>query len=227
MYNRVIIFLLLYVLAGLTMVGTLPVLAQVQKPVVVIDPAHGGEDTGCIGVDKVAEKDITLALAKRLKQELNSSGTCQVVLTREGDETLSVEQRKKKITEINPAAVVSIHANAGFGKTATGFELYYPGLGEKPSNHEKSKPDAKQVKNLNDTVKLAHLIRKSLDTLYPKQGRGLREADVVLLDGLTVPAVVVEIGFLTTAEEKKRLSDEKTRARIARAMAEAIETYFR
>ena len=227
MNNRAISMTLLYVLAGLTLFGTLPALAQAQKPVVVIDPAHGGEDTGCIGIDKVVEKDITLAMAKRLKQELNSSGTCRVVLTREGDETLSVEQRKKIITDFKPAAVVSIHANAGFGKTATGFELYYPGLGAKPSDRAKGKTEASEVKTLNDTVKLAHLIRKSLDALYPKQGRGLREADVVLLEGLKVPAVVVQIGFLTTPQDKKKVSDEKTRGSIARAMAQAVEAYFR
>ena len=222
-------YLLLVMIAGLSLIGAVPVEAQSPKPVVVVDPAHGGEDFGAVGIDKVAEKDITLVLAKRLQQELQRGGACEVILTRDTDQTVSVEQRRQRIEALKPAIVLSLHANAGFGKVASGFELYYPGLGATTSSSSKtiSKVEAASVKLLNDTVKFAHLLRKNLDAVFPRQGRGLREADLVLMEGLNVPVVSVEIGFLTTPDEKKKLSDEKIRTRIVRALADAVEAYFR
>lgn len=202
--------------------------AQTAKHLVVIDPAHGGDDAGVIGVDKVAEKDLTLAIALALVKELSSSGNLEVVLTRNSDQTLSVAERRKNVEKIKPELILSLHVNGGFGKNSSGFELYYPGFKDIPAPKQGKKAVSTSVGNqhLNDTVKLARLVQKNLDALFPRKGRGLREADVPLADGLALPVLVVELGFATNPDEKKKLTGVKTQAEIAKALAKSINSFF-
>lgn len=201
--------------------------AQTARHIVVIDPAHGGDDKGVLGVDGTVEKDVTLAIALALKKELAKGGDVEALLTRNTDQTLSLDERKKIILKTNPALVLSLHANAGFGKTATGFELYYPGFA-KAVAAKKTVPASGSPDNrhLNDTVKLAHLVQKNLDSLFPRQGRGLREAGIPLAEGLKLPVLVVELGFLTNSDAKKKLISGKTQAEIAGALAKSIRGFF-
>ena len=202
--------------------------AQTAKHMVVVDPAHGGEDTGVLSIDKVAEKDLTLAIAFALQKELANEGNIEVVLTRNSDKTLHGDERKKNIVKQNPALVLSLHANGGFGRNASGFELYYPGF----KGVDVSKKAAKgsvvtpSNKHLNDTVKLAHLVQRNLDSLFPRKGRGLREAVVPLADGLSIPVLVVELGFATNPDDKKKLASGKTQTLISRALAKSIKSFF-
>lgn len=203
--------------------------AQTAKHLIVIDPAHGGEDSGVMGVDKVAEKDLTLAIALELKKELSREGNLEVVLTRDSDKTVSLEDRKKNIIKRNPAMVLSLHINAGFGKNASGFELYYPGFnqdGDTSKKAAKGTAGGPDNKYLNDTVKMARLVQRNLDSLFPRKGRGLREASVPLSEGLTVPVLTVELGFATNPEEKKKLESGKTQKEIARMLAKSIKSFF-
>src|SRR4030042_6223338 len=93
-----------------------------EKYLIVIDPAHGGKDTGVKIKDKVYEKDITLAIALALQKELVKEGNIQVILTRDSDIDISLEERKKMVEKINPGFLLSLHINSGFGKKASGFE---------------------------------------------------------------------------------------------------------
>ncbi len=198
--------------------------AQTAKHIVVIDAAHGGDDAGVLGVDGAAEKDVTLAIALALQKELAKGGNVEALLTRNTDRTLSLEERKKIILKTNPALVLSLHANAGFGKTATGFELYYPGFAKAGAANKTAA--AQDNRHLNDTVKLARLVQKNLDSLFPRQGRGLREAGVPLAEGLALPVLVVELGFITNADGKKKLTSAKAQAEIAGALAKSIKGFF-
>ena len=203
-----------------------PGTAQTAKHIVVIDAAHGGDDAGVLGVDGAAEKDVTLAIALALQKELAKGGNMEVALTRNTDRTLSLDERKKAISKINPALVLSLHANGGFGKNATGFELYYPGFSKAGAANKTAKAAAPDYGYLNDTVKLARLVQKNLDSLFPRQRRGLREAGIPLAEGLAVPVLVVEIGFITNADGKKKLTSVKTQAEIAGALAKSIQAFF-
>ncbi len=202
--------------------------AQTVKHVVVIDPAHGGSDSGVLGVDKEAEKDLTLAIALELKKELARDGNLEVIMTRDADKTVSLEERKKDILKRNPALVLSLHINAGFGKNSSGFELYYPGFKDAGASDKNSKKTAGNsgTKYLNDTVKLAQLVQRNLDGLFPRKGRGLREAPVPLAEGMTVPVLIVELGFATNPDEKKKLESGKTQKDIARVLAKSIRSFF-
>jgi len=203
--------------------------AQTPKQIVVIDPAHGGDDKGSIGIDKVAEKDLTLAIALALQKELAREKNIEVVLTRASDKTLSLDERKKNIKKIKPtpALVLSLHINAGFGRNASGFELYYPGFKEgSPLKKDAKGTVVADNQQLNDTVKLARLVEKNLDSIFPRKRRGLREAGVPLAEGLSVPVLIVELGFATNPDEKKKLASGKTQAEIAKALAKSIKSFF-
>jgi N-acetylmuramoyl-L-alanine amidase len=209
--------------------GALPVLAAGEKHVIVIDPSHGGQDTGVKIKDKVDEKDITLIIASALQKELAQENNLQIILTRDSDRELSLEERKKIVEKIKPNFFLSIHINSGFGKTASGFELYYPGFKDMMERKTTVNVSARQVKNryLNDSVRMSHLIQKNLDALFPREGRGLREADLPIIDGLSVPALVVEIGFATNSEDKKKLLSPDMQIEIAQALARSIKSFFR
>ena len=195
--------------------------------VVVIDPAHGGTDSG-VKAGRTAEKDLTLAIALELKKALAQESGIEVLLTRDTDKTVSLQERRGKILQAKPALVLSLHVNAGFSKSSSGFELYYPGFASGTVNGKNSNKTTDDAggKYLNDTVKLARLIQKNLDNLFLRKGRGLREAPVPLAEGLKIPVLVVELGFVTNADDKKKLVLAKTQKEIAGALAASIRSFF-
>jgi N-acetylmuramoyl-L-alanine amidase len=199
-----------------------------KKHIVMIDPAHGGEEGGVKINDKLGEKDITLAIALALQKELIQNKDIEVVLTRDSDKTVSLEDRKKDIIRIKPDIMISLHVNAGFGKSAAGFEIYFPGFKNLEKQKKQAKGTVKDVKNkyLNDSFRLAQIIQKNLDTLFPRKGRGLREANQTILEGLRIPSLVVEIGFATNPEEKKKLVSLDIQSDIAKALSKSIISFF-
>ena len=203
--------------------------AAQKKHLIVIDPAHGKQDDGVKLADNTSEKEITLAIALAMQKELASENNIEVVLTRNADTNVTIEERKDNILKIKPELFLSLHVNAGFGKEAAGFELYYPGFKEMEENNKEAKnsPKNKKSKYLNDSFRLANIIQKNLDALFPRKGRGLREADVPVMEGMTIPALVVEIGFATNPEDKKKLLSEKTQKEIAKALAKSIILFYR
>lgn len=200
--------------------------AQTAKHIVVIDAAHGGEDSGVIGIDKAAEKDVTLAIALAMQKELSKESTLNVILTRASDKTLALDERKKIIADAKPALVLSLHANGGFGKASSGFELYYPGFKGVPVPAKNAKAANPENQYLGDSVKLAKLVQKNLDGLFPRKGRGLREAMVPLAEGLSVPVLAVELGFMTHPDDKKKVASRETQIEIAKALAKSIKSFF-
>jgi len=210
--------------------GIMDLSAAEKKHIIVIDPAHGGQDKGIALTDKVAEKDITLAVAQALRKELVKENNLEVVLTRDSDKEVSLEDRKKNIAKIKPDFVLSLHTNAGFAKSAAGFELYYQELNKDLIKEKKTaKGDVRQEKNkyLNDSVRLARIIQENLNTLFPRKSRGLRRADLPVIEDLFVPAVSVEMSFATNPEDKKKLLSTNTQTEIAKALAKSIKSFYR
>jgi len=125
--------------------------------------------------------------------------------------------------------LLSLHVNAGFGKKSTGYEIYFPGFRQVASGGGESSPIIKDMarnKSLNDSVRLAQQIQSGLETVFPRKGRGLRDAPSPLLDGLTIPGLVVEIGFATHTEDRKKLTEPETQRAIASAMVKGLQDYF-
>lgn len=230
MFSRIekIFFLAFIVFALLLISGLSDLRAAEKKHLVVIDPAHGGQDFGVKISDKAGEKEITLAIALALQKELAKSGTCEAILTRDSDRDLSFEERKKIISSAKPELFLSLHVNGGFSKSAAGFEIYYPGLHETADQKKQAKGGTKDSggKYLKDSRKLAQIVQKGLDALFPRKGRGLREANTPILEGMEIPAVVIEIGFLSNPEERKKMLSSASQAEIAKVLARSINSFF-
>ena len=196
---------------------------------VTIDPAHGGADLGVKISDKEYEKDITLAISLLMKKELDKSGNILAQLTRTSDKDISLTERKEIIKKTKSELFISIDVNAGFSKNSTGFEIYFPGFKGASPEQGSSKEILKDMarnKYLNDSVRLAQLIQKHMDKVFPRKSRGLRDSQILALEGLSVPAVVVEIGFATNPEDRKRIVDANTQAAVAHALCQSIKDFF-
>jgi len=196
-----------------------------EKKVVIIDAAHGGADSGVSLSGGVKEKDLTLQIAQMMEKDLVQSGQFQVRLTRTADKTVTTEERLKLIRTTKADVVISLHVNAGFDKKSSGYEVYFPGFKSLPGGQNDSKAILKDmVKNkyLNDSVKLAQMISKNLAVIFPRKDRGLRDAPSPLLEGLTIPAVVVEMGFATNDNDRDLLLNETTKQALAKALSQGI-----
>ena len=174
--------------------------------VVVIDPGHGGHDRGGIPGQRLAEKVFTLDTAKRLARILRSDTAMKVVLTRDDDTFVSLEERTNIANQYagHNALFVSIHFNAGRREGAYGIETYY--------NNQRG-------------YRLAALVHPRVIQAMASIDRGIRHRTYRVLRKNRLPAILVECGFLTNPAEAARITDPHSRERLARAIATAILRY--
>ncbi len=206
-----------------------PVSAFAARYVVVVDPGHGGDDTGVKLSKNVYEKDITLAIAKRIKRNLSGSGDIEARLTRIRDENVSPAKRSTFSEKSNADLFISLQINAGFGLDAKGYEVYYPTTGVPSplkSNSGEIVKDMEQTKRLNSCVLFGRIVQKNMGRVFSRQGRGLISAPLMVLQSITAPAVLLEMNFATNLETKKRLKEEETQEAIANAVTRSIKKYF-
>lgn len=230
LYKVAKIFLTLLLMFSFFIGATANVFAAEKKYLIVIDPAHGGDDPGVKANEKITEKDVTLAVARALQKELASDGSWEVVLTRDSDKTVTIEERKKIVAKTRPSLLISLHVNAGYGKKASGFEIYYPGFKEQTDQKKPSKSGSKDRmtvnKHINDSIRLGQILQKRLDSIFPRKGRGVREGNAPILEDISAPSVVVEIGFATNQEERKTLLSVEGQTEIAKTLAKGIKSYY-
>jgi N-acetylmuramoyl-L-alanine amidase len=209
---------------------------------VLLDPGHGGEDLGARGPAGETEKEITLAVARATAARLQAAGVT-ARLTREGDETVSLTDRTALANRLQATVFLSIHVNASPARGAHGAETYYmsvdasdPQAAQAAARENASAtPDTVQlilwdlahVANLNNSARLARGVQERLNALQGIRDRGIRQAPFVVLTGATMPAALVEVGFLSNAQEAGRLLARDTQDEIAAALAEAIVDYLR
>lgn len=190
-----------------------------NKPVVVIDAGHGGNDPGKVGVDGSLEKDINLAIATRLKEYLELSDV-EVILTRDDDNGLysSSDSRKKMadmkkrceiIEEASPEIVVSIHQNSYHQEDINGGQVFYY------KGSEKGK-------------KLAEILQKRFTYVLGEKNKRIAKANdnYYLLLHVKCPIVIVECGFLSNWEESKMLGTEDYQDRLAWTIHMGIMEYL-
>lgn len=185
---------------------------ELNLKTIVIDPGHGGEDSGAVAENGIFEKDINLDIAKKLKDMLKSTGYT-VIMTRDEDisiyDNTSKTLRQKKISDMkkrlsivnsNPNNVlISIHQNKFEKPQYFGSQIFYS------SNNENS-------------IKLAQNIQRSIkELIQPDNDRELKCAnkDIYILNKAEVPAVIVECGFLSNDEELKKLCTEEYKSKLA------------
>lgn len=181
-------------------------------PLVVLDAGHGGSDPGAIGVTGLKEKDVNLAITLALDQLLRQAGL-RTILTRSGDTYPTLEDRARIANEARANIFVSVHSNAAGGPEAQGTETFYQGTPEDYSL---------------EGCRLAELIQDELITALGSVDRGARThwKSLYVLNHTNMPAALVEVGFLTNAEEEARLKDPAYQARAARAIAEGVLAYL-
>ena len=180
--------------------------------------------------DKLREKDLTLNLALLIRQEAQKAGNLQVQLVRargQGHDDRGEDQGDQR-SETGLRAQPSCQCRFR-EKSRPVMRSTFPVCGRTASGGGDSAAIIKDMANnrhLNDSVQLAQQIQAALETVFPRKGRGLRDAPSPLLDGLNIPGLVVEVGFATQPEDRKKLTDAETQKAIARALVKGLRDYF-
>ena len=216
------------------------------KKVIVIDAGHGGKDPGSLGAS-VYEKDVTLAAAKALKARLEKTGRFQVVMTRDTDTFIPLEARVQIARRADADLFISMHADSGPDISTRGASVYT--LSEKGADRvarvlekddwlmKASLPgrdravsqillDLSQRATKNRSAAFAQLLLERVGEETSLLRRSHRDAGFVVLLAPDVPAVLLEMGFITNVEDERLLSNPGSRARVVNAVGDAIESYF-
>ena len=238
--------------AGVAPHPTASSLPPVAPRVVVIDPGHGGTDHGAKGPSGTLEKDVTLALARRLKSQLVNSLGLQVFLTRDRDEDVPLDQRTAVSNNYKADLFISIHANAHRSRAAYGSEVYFlawqatddettwmaqsEGAASTPmSPVQGAAPasdislilwDMAQTEHLQESSLLASRIQEEIAVVTGSEGRGVKQAPFRVLVGAAMPAVLVEIAFISNPEEEKLLVSEAFQTKAAAALSHGISRFL-
>ena len=213
---------------------------------VVIDPGHGGDANGTEGPAGTLEKTVTLQVSRKVKALIESRLGLRVVMTRDDDQTLDQDARAAIANNNRADLFVSIHANAAVRPTVKGAEVYYlsvdradlearrrlqdpaqalPQLGGGTRAIELILWETAQLRYLEDSAGLAALVEAALRSRVEMSPRPVQQAPFRVLVGANMPAVLVEIGYLSHPEEEKALASGAHQDRIALAIFEAINTF--
>ena len=195
--------------------------------VVVLDPGHGGEDSGATGARHVEEKRVVLEITRRVAERLRRAGV-EVRLTRTGDYALSLEGRARRAEAWDADLFVSIHVNAASNRGASGHETYVltaPGFASTGS----SRPDATVYRgNHHDQLSmvLGELIQRGLVSYAKGEDRGVKHARYMVLKEAPCPAALVECGFVSNRREESLLMQESYRKKLSNGIASGILSYI-
>ncbi len=199
---------------------------------VVIDPGHGGNDTGCEGRSGLREKDLALAVALLLEDHVKRKLPLNVVVTRRQDIPLTNEARANITGNHEGAIVVSLHAAAGYSDHARGIDMFYWGgrrvaaHGIEPDHNRNPTDSDSMSKGLGRlSAALVERIADNIEAQMSMPPHAIHEAPCTLLKAVTVPAVLIEIGYLSNASEEDLLNDNEYRDRLAEALAEGIAQF--
>ena len=198
---------------------------------IVIDPGHGGEDTGVIGPSGVMEKDVTLAVAQALQTQLSGRIGREVVLTRGDDRPLDMAQRAALVESPQSTLFISIHCGGAFAPGATGAQLFYlPDVIDDATRQltavERQPAIAQRTANATTSRRLAERVGRSLSERANMPLRGVRGVTSRVLLAANSPGIVVELGFLTTSSEEERLGSPAYQQVLAEALAEGILAFY-
>jgi len=220
---------------------------------IVLDPGHGGKDQGARGPTGLIEKDVTLDICRKLKRYLELSGEYEVILTRNGDFSLPLKVRTGVANNARADLFLSIHLNAIMRPDAWGSETYYLSLDEsdaqsmtiefenrdlaesliegeseqeiQDSDLEMMLWDLAQTEFVEDSFRVAKYIQEELNVLAGIRNRGVKQAPLKVLKGATMPAVLIEIAFISNPDEERKLRDYRFKQRAVRSIGRAITRY--
>ena len=207
---------------------------------VVIDVGHGGRDPGAIG-SFGPEKTIVLKVARLLSHHLEKLGY-KTHLTRESDQAVSLKERTELVGRVSADLFLSLHANASEKSDAMGIETYYLALGSDETSkmvalreNAGMQQNLKELEGLITTIlkgsksqesqQLAETVQQQLIKRTTANNRGVKHAPFVVLTGTKVPAILIEIGFVTNPTEAIKLNNPKYQNQIAEAIAIGVDRY--
>ncbi|MBC2716444.1 MAG: AMIN domain-containing protein [Desulfobacteraceae bacterium] len=217
---------------------------------IVIDPGHGGKDFGAPGYFKgVHEKKVVLEIAKKLAEKIRQELGCEVILTREGDTYLTLEERTAIANTKRGDLFISIHANASRNKRAFGIETYFLNLttddesitvaARENATSKKNISELQTILNdllqnakINESSRLATYVQKELcSTLGKKYNRinnkGVKRAPFYVLIGAQMPAILIETSFISNKIECQRLKDAKYQSTLCDGIVSGIRKYIK
>jgi N-acetylmuramoyl-L-alanine amidase len=220
-----------------------------RKPLLMIDPGHGGKDPGASSPGGVREKDVTLEIAKSLREELLASGRYDVALTRSTDEFIELEDRVAKARKIGADLFISLHADAGGNPNVRGASVYtLSPEGEKRAENVRHKNDwvlavetdqsrPQEVNQIladlvtretkNQSARFAQTLIPALaEAGWPALQNTHRKKGFFVLLSPDVPAVLLEMGFITNASDEAMLTSDGKRRKLVKGVAGAIDAFF-
>ena len=227
--------------------GPRDVTRNIAVRTVVVDPGHGGHDVGAVGTRGILEKNVNLGVARQLKRYLERESDLKVVLTRDRDEYLDLAERAEIANSAHGDLFISLHCNSWFNDGAHGFETFF--LSPAESDYDKSVAAAENgaggaqgsgearedvdfivwelVQNqfISSSSQLAEVLQQQVVEDLGLMDRGVRQAGFRVLVGAYMPAVLLEMGFLTHAEEESNLGSDNYQRRLARSLGDALLTY--
>lgn len=182
--------------------------AKQDEIVIVVDPGHGGEDPGKVGINDVLEKDLNLQIAQKVKKLLEEAGI-KIVMTRTNDKVPDAKkedlnQRVQLINETKPTLALCIHQNSYPDEKIRGAQVFYHTL-------------------TSEAEDVASIVQEELRTVDPTNTRQIKENDTYyMLKNTQVPTIIVECGFLTNPDEATKLTQEEYQEQIAKAICEGV-----
>jgi N-acetylmuramoyl-L-alanine amidase len=210
---------------------------------IVIDPGHGGEDTGAKGANGGLEKNVTLSVARRLKAVIEGRLGLRVLLTREADRAMRLDERAALANNNKADLFLSLHANASVRPSVRGAEVFYLSLAEYGDEAQRlaaqdsqalpvfgggTRPidvipwDMAQARHIDRSVVFAKTIEARFRGTIEMSPRALAAAPFRVLVGANMPAALVEMGFITNAEQERQLASDAFQASIVQALYESI-----
>jgi N-acetylmuramoyl-L-alanine amidase len=225
--------------------------------IVVIDPGHGGEDPGAIGLRKTMEKDIVLKVGEKAVHLLNQNKGIQAFLTRKGDYFIPLEKRTGIAREYGADLFVSLHTDGSFNPQARGSSVYclsttgatdqaaktladkenlsniLGGAFSKPTDLSKDPNlnqillDLRQNDTMRDSFQFAETLLKDIKEFNPLKYPFYRQANFIVLRAPDIPSVLVEMAYITNKEDERLLNRGEFQRQMAETLTNSVKRYFR
>lgn len=211
----------------------------------MLDPGHGGDDGGARGPKGLKEKAAALAIGRMVAEKLEAAGF-EATFTREDDRLIPLWDRARAANTQGADLFISLHLNAAKARSARGSEVYFLSLGKgdnaalvaaenAAAGGGQGNPDTvlasiledlAQKAYLQDSERLAVAIQGQLNRLSGIKERGVKQAPFIVLRGAAMPAVLVEVAFISNPKEEAKLKDPVFRAKVADAITLGVRRYF-
>jgi N-acetylmuramoyl-L-alanine amidase len=209
---------------------------------IAIDPGHGGDDGGVVGSGGTKEKDLTLAVARRVKAAIEGRLGIRVLLTRDEDKKVPLDDRSAAANNNKADLFLGLHAGASLRKGTTGAAIFYAAFDKDAEDKARASLgterlptftggsrdielltwDLAQIRHVDRSEQLAHLLEQQFHDRVPLSPHPVERAPLHVLESANMPAVIVEIGYLTNVDQEKQLTANEFQNTLVQAIVDAV-----